>query len=193
MGTKISGMPAASDLVGAEFPIIQGGANKRAAGSLIVSGGYRAGGILAQSGLAVSCPADTNEDILASVTIPGGVMGANGILRVLTLWTFTSDAINSKTLRVRFGGIGGTQYLNFAATSTVALQGICMIRNRNAENAQIGFAANNNNPFNTAISTANPTSAVDTTVNSTLVITGQKASAGNTLTLEAYTVELLVP
>jgi hypothetical protein len=63
--------------------------------------------ILGASAVAVSGAADTNENILATITIPAGAMGLNGILRVYADYTVTNNA-NAKTLRVRLSGIGGT-------------------------------------------------------------------------------------
>lgn len=147
--------------------------------------------VLAKSGAAISTPADTTEDTLVTVTVPANAMGANGFLRITTLWTFTSSG-NNKTPRIRFSGAAGTIYMNPVFTTTVGLSQITVIANRNATNSQIGFAsAATNGGLGTSSASANVTSAVDTTAASSVVITGQKASAGETLTLESYLVELI--
>lgn len=146
---------------------------------------------LAKSGAAVSAPADTTEDILATIIIPASAMGANGFLRITTLWTFTSSG-NNKTPRIRFSGASGTIYMNPVLTTSVGLYQQTMIANRNATNSQVGFAsAGTAGGWGLSSASANVTSAVDTTAATSVVITGQKASAGETLTLESYLVELL--
>lgn len=144
--------------------------------------------ILGQSGAAVSGAADTAENTLATVSVPAGSMGVNGVVRVTSLWSYTNSA-NNKTLRVDFGGF---DFLSNAATTTVGTQTLTLIRNRNATNSQVGFTNATFGAIGTTTGTAT-TCAVDTTAAVSLTLTGQKASAGETLTLESYTVELLRP
>lgn len=147
--------------------------------------------VLGKSGAAVNTPADTSEDTLATINIPANAMGANGVLRIYTLWSFTSSA-NNKTLRIRFSGASGTIYMNPVFTTSVGYAALTMIANRNATNSQVGFAsAATNGGLGSSSASANVTSSVDTTAATSLVITGQKASAGETLTLESYLVELI--
>lgn len=194
MSKKISDLTAASSLAFDELiEIVQSGASKKAALSLFAGRLFaKSAGLwypLAASAVGVSCPADTTEDTLATVTVPAGAMGANGQLRIWTLWTFTNSA-NVKTLRVRFGGISGTQYFNLATTTNATANEVHFICNRNSQSSQIGGQGSSSSIFATSTN-ANTTSAVDTSAQTTLVITGQKASSGETLTLEAYSVDLL--
>jgi len=116
-------------------------------------------------------------------------MGANGMLRIWTLWTMTSSA-NSKTMKTHFGGVGGPAYMNLSGfASTSAFQGVTMIRNRNSQSSQIGYTPGASSGLSSNAS-SNLTSSQDTSTSQDIVITGQKASSGETLTLEAYTVEL---
>lgn len=115
-------------------------------------------------------------------------MGANGILRITTLWTYT-NSVNNKTLRVDFGG---TDFLSNIATTTLSTQTLTMIRNRAATNSQVGFT----NATFSAIGTttgALTTASIDTTAEQSLTITGQLASSGENITLESYLVELIIP
>lgn len=146
--------------------------------------------VLSASSSAVSGGADTNENILATITIPAGAMGLNGIIRVYSLWTYTNSA-NNKTLRVRLGGIGGTTYLSVVPTTTAAFSTLTVIGNRNSASSQVGVADAAANVFS-ATTDAVTTSSVDTSAATTIVITGQKASAGETLTLEQYLAELVI-
>jgi hypothetical protein len=145
--------------------------------------------ILAQSGAASSHTGNTSETTLATITIPAGAIGLNGCVRVTTLWSHTSS-VNNKTLRVRFGGAGGTQYLNAVHTTSASARTQAQIYNRNSASSQIGYVAGVANPWGTNAG-GNTTSAVNTTAAVDLVISGQLANSGETITLEAYTVELL--
>lgn len=158
--------------------------------NLTFPGANGAARILGASAVAVSGGADTNENILATVTIPAGAMGLNGILRVHTMWTVTNSA-NNKILRVRFGGIGGTAYLGQTLTTSLTATDLRWIANRGAANSQIGPQSGLAQLGSST--SAHQTSAIDTAAATTLVITGQKASAGETLTLESYLVELILP
>lgn len=146
--------------------------------------------ILGASAVAVSGAADTNENTLATITVPAGAMGLNGILRVTTLWTITNSA-NNKTLRVRFGGAAGVDYMGNILTTAANQFHQNIIANRGAANSQIGHAAAQTSYAPS--SGSNVTSSVDTSASTTLVISGQKASAGETITLESYLVELILP
>lgn len=146
--------------------------------------------ILGASGTAVSAGANTTENTLATVIIPAGAMGTNGILRVTTLWSYTNSA-NNKTKRVRLGGIGGTAFLELINTTQASTMNIKMIANRDVANSQVTFNNQSGGAGNTTGGVT--TGSIDTTASQTLVITGQKASSGETLTLESYIVELIRP
>lgn len=147
--------------------------------------------VLGQSGAAVSAPAnDTNENILATISIAAGLMGANDSLEILTMWSYTAST-NNKTLRIRLGGIGGTQYMNSPRNSgtEVGLQLMHFIRNRNSVSSQVGYQSGTFT-FSAATAAAT-TSSVNMANAQDLVITGQKATGTETLTLESYRVLLL--
>lgn len=145
--------------------------------------------VLGASGQAVSGPADTNENILGTVNIPAGAMGTKGVLFFATQWSYTNSA-NNKVLRNRFGGIGGNIFGTLTATTTASVSDYRTIGNNNAANAQTGFAGGIGSIA--ATSSGTQTAAVDTSAATTLVFTGQKANAGETLTLERY-IALLFP
>lgn len=155
--------------------------------SLALLAGKDVGYVLARSAAQVLTPADTTEDVLATIAIPAGAMGANGFLRIFTIWSFTSSA-NAKTMRARLGGIGGTIHgIGPSTNGFQELQGVTMIFNRNAANAQVGTGLLANGFIG---SSAPTTGAIDTSIAQNLVFTGQKASAGETLALDAYSVEI---
>jgi hypothetical protein len=146
--------------------------------------------LLAASAVAVPLTGTTNETALATVSIPAGSMGLNGAVQVSTAWSITSSA-NNKTMRVRFGGVSGTQYLASALTTNTTLGDIRTIRNRGAANSQVGMLSATNPGGYGNTSNAITTGAIDTAAAVDVVISGQLASAAETITLEAYEVWLL--
>lgn len=144
--------------------------------------------VLGQSGVASSVTGTTTETTLATIPVPAGIMGLNGVLRITTVWTVTNSA-NNKALRVV---LGGSLFSGVDLTTTASAQFQAHIRNRGVANSQIGFIVSSGFPFST--SGGSPvTGAVNTAVAQNLLITGQLASGAETITLEAYTVELLNP
>ena len=140
--------------------------------------------VLGQQHVAVSAPADTNENTLYSLTIPGGMMGPNDTLRISYLGTCTNSA-NTKNLRVRFGG---TAFQSSSVTTVAGVSIITSIKNRNSVAAQAAAASA---AGDCSGSVGLLTATVNTANAQTLTITGTKASAGETLTLESVLVELI--
>src|SRR5712664_2587326 len=93
--------------------------------------------ILCKSAVAVSAPADTNEDTLATCTVPANAMGANGVLRIRTRWSATNNA-NNKIVRSRFSGGAGTTFGAITLSGWGYQQLEVTISNRNATNSQEG-------------------------------------------------------
>jgi hypothetical protein len=183
-------MPAASAFTGQYYFATDIGVN----GIMVYSNGTTRTAawpqVLARSAVPVSAAADTTENTLATITIPAGLMGLSGGLRINGVWTYTNSG-NNKTPRVRFGGAAGTAYQSTVATTTASARWPLNIQNRNSASSQIGgVAASANGPVGLSAA-SNVTSTVDTSAETTLVFTGQKASAGETITLESYIVEIL--
>jgi hypothetical protein len=149
--------------------------------------------ILAQSAVAVSVSATTNEEVLVTVDVPAGALGVNGSLRVMSEWSMT-DSANNKVFRVRFGadgaGLSGTSYLSSTITTQDGLADLKKITNRGSVSSQYGM---NTSGYFGVGGTTGQTSSVNTAAQSEIVFSGQKASAGETITLESYSVELLRP
>lgn len=143
--------------------------------------------ILGHSGTAVSAAADTAENFLATITVPAGLMGVNGVLRIVSNWSVTNSG-NNKIIRIRYSGNSGSIISNFTATTQPLLRVEAMVFNTAAgvqTTAGITWASAGNSVV------ASTTPGVDTTATSTIVLSGTKASAGETLTLSNYIVELL--
>lgn len=148
--------------------------------------------ILFLSAVPVTLSATTSEEVLFSGTIPAGLMGVNGALRCSPLFTFTNSG-NNKTFRLRTGAtaLTGSIWAANVATTLVSQEAIPQTwRNRGVANSQITFVAANAHTGSQS-STANTATTEDTSVGMTFAITGQKASAGETITLEGFTLELL--
>lgn len=128
------------------------------------------------------------ETTLATINVPGGLLGANGVMRVTSLWSATGIG-GAKTPRVKFAG-------NTIWTGTMGANAlgsyfdIVQIANRNATNSQISTPPTIGGSYgqNNAALVA---TAVDTTAVSQITITGQLASVGDTMVLEGYTVEFI--
>ncbi len=145
--------------------------------------------VLAKSAVAVTAPADTAENVLATITIPAGLLGTNGAVRINARYTVTNNA-NVKTVYTRFSGAAGTIYGTAALTSMTGGTIDTNIANRNATNSQVGnsIVARDDNVF---INGTTLTSAVDTTAATTIILAATKATGSDTVTLESYLVELI--
>ncbi len=147
--------------------------------------------VLAVSAVAASHTGDTNETTLATVTLPGGAMGANGCLRVTSQWTVT-DNVNDKTMRVRLGGVSGSLIQNPTITDAgvVGLIYQSKVQNRNSESSQI-LARTNAATGGIGVSPTTETAAQDTSGDLDIVFRALLASASDTITLESYLIEVL--
>jgi hypothetical protein len=146
--------------------------------------------ILQKSSVPVSSSNDTNETAFATVSIAAGAQGSNGILRVTTHWACTSNT-NAKTLRVRYDGIAGQAFLTANATSTTSVSAATIIGQNNSTFSQVGAATAIYGSGEVKGSATAATAAANTSAATSLVITGQKGTGTDTLTLNSYLVELL--
>jgi hypothetical protein len=168
------------------------------AGAMFVSDGtswtppYRT--TLARSAIKISIPNNTilTEQTYVTVTVPAGLMGLNSAIYVEALWSYTAST-NTKTMRARFGGIGGSVIVSILASTGTFLtsRGASFIRNRNVANSQTFPPTGSvGNPI-VATSGVNGTAAVDTASSVDIVFTGTLAVSGEAIDLESYEVRLL--
>jgi len=125
----------------------------------------------------------TNETTLATCTIPANTLGANGILRVMAGYGHTNNA-NNKTVRVRFGG---TAFTTVVTTTAANCQIMSIIYNLNSTSAQ-GSIPHVGLGTTTAAAVSG---SIDTTQNQDIIVTGQLANTGDTITLYAVFVEVI--
>jgi Protein of unknown function (DUF2793) len=144
--------------------------------------------VLAASAVAASHTGNTTETALATIALPAGAMGPNGVLRVTGVITGTNSA-NNKTWRLRLGGSGGTEFASFGLTTNGTGVLHRLISNRNNAASQVSMALNSTNAFGNS-TTAPATGAIDTANAQDIVISGQLANASETVTLESYMVEV---
>jgi hypothetical protein len=146
------------------------------------------GAILAQSGVQASLTGTLTETALATITIPANAMGANGSVRITTLWS-NNNSGNIKTQRVRFSSISGTAILAANQTTNVYSKDVREFHNRNATNSQVYSSATGTGGWGAGAG-AVATMSEDTTAATTIVISGQLANTGDNMALEHYRVEL---
>lgn len=139
-----------------------------------------------KSAVAVVLTGTTAETTLATCTLPGNTMGPNGQVEIVgALFSFTNNA-NTKTPRFKFGSL---TFQSSASSGTAGQQIAGRVANRNATNAQVAFAGSGTG-FGTSTSNAPVTSAIDTTANVDITITGQLANSADTMTLESYMIRV---
>jgi hypothetical protein len=132
----------------------------------------------------------TNEVVVATVTIPANLLGVNGGLRFESWWTSTNSA-NVKTVRARLGGGSGTQISSNAWTTSATGFFSTRVFNRNSASSQVMGIAGNRSSDTLLTMNAQTTTAIDTTAALDLVLTGQKATGSETLTLNAADIWVL--
>lgn len=143
--------------------------------------------MVGSSSTTASVTGTVNETVLSTVTIPGGSIGPNGIIRIYSNWSNTNNA-NNKTLRIRLNGLGTQAILGANVTASGVYSDLRQVHNVNSESSQKcsqftflgGLGA----------STTTTTAAIDTSADISLVFTGQLANAADTASIENYTVEV---
>lgn len=143
--------------------------------------------VLACDGAPASVTGTTAETVLASVTLPGGLMGPRGHLRLSSFWSETNNA-NTKTIRARLGGILGATILNDGRSATTGRSAVnhCMNRGDQASQWHWLFLSLGANGGGAGIATA-----IDTSVDQLIVFTGQLAVGTDSLALNGFVVEVI--
>ena len=133
----------------------------------------------------VALTGTTSETTLLTVNIPAGLIGISGKVKMYPLYSMTNNA-NSKTLRVK---LGGSTAFSTAVASSSQSSALVIIRNIGSESVQksstivvSGFGNN---------SAALATLAIDTSVATTITVTGQLANSADTMTLEDFFMEIV--
>ena len=142
--------------------------------------------VLGSSAVAASCALTAVDEILATISIPAGVLGANSILRIEPFWSFPSSA-NNKILKVK---INGTTVYNVTRGTGVTREApLVVIANRNSLVSQI--QPYDNTYLVAGTGTATPYT-IDTSAANTITICAQRALGSEAVKLEYYAVMHLV-
>lgn len=147
---------------------------------------------IAQWGGTASVSATTDEEILATVLVPAGSLGATGRLQVDSTWVMTGST-NAKTLRVRVGVVGSglngdaIQAPAIATTATLAGRQCFGFQNLTATSQVTTNGQGPSGGFGNSTSSVSDLT-LDTTAIVEVNITGQKATGSETLSLRAYAV-----
>lgn len=145
--------------------------------------------VLGASGAAVTRTGDTNKTAMATIVVPAGAMGVNGILRTTIHISALTNNANAKTLTV---DLGATAFNAPSFPSVVSARIQSQISNKNSQSAQSGMTSANTVSWGTA-GGASVTGAEDTSTAKNLIISGTLASGADNMTLDSYLVELLRP
>lgn len=137
------------------------------------------------NGATVTAPGDTAENIMFTCAQAANAIGANGHVRVS--FQYSGAGGGTKTLRVRYGGVGGTDWGSFTFTTQGRATVIWMVTNNNSASAQQITIGNAN--IAAAAQVSNTTAAADTSIAGDIVVTCTKALAGDSCILNGATLE----
>jgi hypothetical protein len=164
------------------------------AGSYWISNGTRwqpLGGscLIAISQVASSVTGTASETNLASVTIPAGLMSANGQLEILTLWSYTNSG-TARNCRIRLGTdtTSGTVFFNPSVSTTNTLQSYINIKNNNATNSQYGFPNSTGAGYATSTAALITSSWNTATTSHFVAFNGALTDTSQTITIEGYSI-----
>lgn len=128
----------------------------------------------------------TNETTLASVTIPGGLMGSDGSIRVYALYSFTGVA-GTKAIRAKLGGANFISLSSTAATLSASVSKNVVNLTASSQAAlATGTISDGSSQTSGIVSLS-----VDTTADQAMALTMQLANAADSATLVKVIVEVL--
>ncbi len=154
------------------------------------------GGVLRPSGPVVllsdadlTVPADTVENVLATISCPA--LSPTGIIRIWQAWTYTNNA-NNKTIRNRLGGASGTVIFGPTRTTQLSQTALIIVSANKLTNSQ-HVSGITQNGLLTADGIAPTDYSVDLSVPFTIVLSGQKTNSADSLVLQHVHAELVRP
>lgn len=128
----------------------------------------------------------TTIQTMATLTLPNGVMGPNGSVRINALWECNNSA-GAKTTTVTFGG---TSVQSVALTTSTDFTNQIVVRNRGLQNVQVIRLNTSTSPYGTG-TTAPTQAAIDTSASVNIVFQGTIAVATDFLILSGFAIEVL--
>jgi len=121
-----------------------------------------------------------------TLTIPGGLLGANGQIRTKTL-TEGNNSANAKNVRTK---LSATEFSNFSIASNLENVKDLTIFNRNSVSSQISIASAASNG-NGSVSVATTKGTVDTSSDQTISVSLDLSTASEYMAISAHSVEVL--
>lgn len=145
--------------------------------------------LLASTNISVSVTGTADQTELGSVTLPGGLVSANGILEVSSFWAMTNSA-NSKNIKIKIGqtsdpATGGSSFLNRTETTILYHQHLCVLRCANSTSSQKAISSTLAAGFGSTTA-SNFTNTYDLSTDKKIFFTGQLANTGETVTLRGW-------
>lgn len=145
--------------------------------------------LLACSNTTSSVTGTLDQTELGSVIFPGGLMSANGVIEITTLWTMTSSGNNKRT-RVSLAESTdpvtvGSYFLARVETTTVSHQHIVVIRGSNSTSSQVGATGTLGGGFGISASSL-ATSTYDMSTDKKIYISALLADTSETISLRGY-------
>lgn len=140
-------------------------------------------------------PATAAETIFASLLIPGGSLGNNDVIEI-TISGDMTNSINNKTYRVWWNNgptIGGTPFAARAVSNVPSFSGYCKIVMKNSTTSQEVNGPNSNWDATGTSATGSLTATLNINADIYIILTGQKANAGETMSLNNYQIKILKP
>lgn len=128
----------------------------------------------------------TAETEIGTYTLPAGILGATGMVRVTAFYSMVGTA-GTKAPRIKFGGsafVGNTNAANVLSQSLIGL-----VINKTA-GTQTCTALGSATGLGAVVSSS-LSLAVDTTAPVVIQFTGQLGSAADSITLDRYIIEVV--
>lgn len=137
----------------------------------------------------VSVTGTVDQTELGTVTLPGGLVSANGILEISSFWTMTNSA-NNKIIKIKLGQTsdpvtGGSSFVNRTETTILYHQHLCILRCSNSVNAQKAISSTISTGLGSTTA-SNFTNTYDLSTDKKIFLTGQLANTGETITLRGW-------
>ncbi|MCA8198366.1 hypothetical protein [Burkholderia vietnamiensis] len=154
-------------------------------------GGLKPARVVAASAVAASVTGTTAETTLGSIALPASLLSANGRLRGFADFSFTANT-DTKTFFIRLAGteITGSGYV----INTSSMGGLTLefeIMNRNSASSQ--YTRKRGNPSTGSLFPSYGTTSVNTANAQTLTFSAQLGTSSDTITLNAFSLEVLNP
>lgn len=146
--------------------------------------------VLAQTSVAATVTGTLSETVLGSVTIPGGMMDKDARVRIRSIWSMTNN-LNNKTIKAKWGAT--LDALVHTVASVAGVFSDTQVVARNSLLLQSMYSQSVTIPGTSPVLVDWNNAGLDMRADQVLTFRGTLANIADSLTLEAFTVELLLP